>query len=231
MPTNQSSKFPSAVGLSRGASGASVDELQQFLRRFGYLDAPPAGDPFAAVRAVAPAPTASPGNFDDATVVAVCDYQRLHGLPVTGKLDQATVAQMSMPRCGFPDVPRSRSLSEFVAQGNRWTNTNLTYRFQNFTPDLTQQEVRDAIVAALGFWSAVTPLTFTEVTSTADIEIRFVAGDHGDGAQNAFDGTGGYSLTPSSRRPTGAQSPATRISMRLRPGQSISRQQALTWLP
>jgi predicted Zn-dependent protease len=165
--------------------------LQEFLRRFGYLDAPLAGDPFAAVRAVAQAPAASPGNFDDATVAAVCDYQRFHGLPITGKLDQATVAEMSKPRCGFPDVPRARSSSEFVAQGNRWTNTNLTYRFQNFTPDLTQQQVRDAVVTALSFWSAVTPLTFTEVAATPDIEIRFVAGDHGDGPANAFDGTGG----------------------------------------
>ena len=190
MPNNQSPKFPSAVGLSRGDSGASVDELQQFLRHFGYLDSLAADDPFATVRAVAPAPASNPGEFDDATVAAVCAYQRQHGLPITGTLDQPTVTQMSQPRCGFPDVPGAR-LSEFVAQGNRWTKTNLTYRFQNFTPDLTQQEVRDAIATAFSFWSAVTPLTFSEVTTTPDIEIRFVAGEHGDGAQNAFDGAGG----------------------------------------
>ena len=41
-------------------------------------------------------------------------------------------------------------------------------------------------------WSDVTPLTFTEETSSrtaADIEIRFVTYEHGD--SNAFDGKGG----------------------------------------
>ena len=40
-------------------------------------------------------------------------------------------------------------------------------------------------------WSDVTPLIFTEETSsrTADIDIRFVTYEHGDG--NGFDGEGG----------------------------------------
>jgi len=189
MPTDQTPQFPSARGLSRGATGADVEQLQDFLRRFGYLDAPAADDPFAVARAVSPAPVSTPGTFDDATTESLCDYQRFQGLPITGKLDDATVAQMSGPRCGVPDLPARGAHAAFVAQGNRWPNNNLTYRLQNFTPDLTQQEVRDAVVQALALWSAVTPLTFTEVTTTADIEIQFASGNHGDGSP--FDGGGG----------------------------------------
>ena len=65
---------------------------------------------------------------------------------------------MNRPRCGFPDV------AEFgILQGSKWNKTNLTYGYQNFTPDLTQAQTRTAIAQAFGLWSAVTPLTFTEV--------------------------------------------------------------------
>ena len=41
-------------------------------------------------------------------------------------------------------------------------------------------------------WSDVAGLKFREVsTAPQDIEIKFVAGEHGDGAANAFDGPGG----------------------------------------
>src|SRR5262245_8311419 len=188
MATNRKFRSPSAIGLARGAEGSTVEDLQEFLRRFGYLQVPADGEPFAAVRERSGAPAAKKGVFDDNTVIALSNYQRFHGLPNTGTLDQATVAHMSMPRCGFPDIPHASGSSEFVAQGNKWTQTNLTYSFQNFTPDLTQQQVRDAIVAALDLWSQVTPLTFTEVAANGDIIIRFVTGDHGDGSP--FDGVG-----------------------------------------
>ncbi|WP_347277284.1 matrixin family metalloprotease [Leptolyngbya sp. FACHB-671] len=97
---------------------------------------------------------------------------------------------MSRPRCGFPDIPTHQGVSDFTAQGNRWDKTNLTYGFQEFTSELTQQEVRDAIAAALNLWSQVTPLRFMEVplASNPDFVIRFVDGDHGDGSP--FDGVG-----------------------------------------
>jgi len=41
-------------------------------------------------------------------------------------------------------------------------------------------------------WSDVTPLTFSEVSSEedGDFKLEFVAGEHRDGPQNAFDGPG-----------------------------------------
>lgn len=182
--------FPSTVGLSEGMTGSGVEQLQVFLQRFGYLHLPTATEEFPAVRAAARSPEANFGNFDDATVTALRHFQRFHGLPPTGVLDDATVAQMSQPRCGFPDIPTQEGMSNFVAQGNKWDRTTLTYGFQEFTPELTPQEVRDALAAALQLWSQVTPLRFTEVPvgSSPDLVIRFVAGNHGDGSP--FDGVG-----------------------------------------
>jgi hypothetical protein len=78
-----------------------------------------------------------------------------------------------------------------VLQGNSWDHTNLTYGFSEFTPDLNQTQVRNATQQAFGLWSAVTPLSFSEIpmSSDPDIVIRFVTGDHGDGSP--FDGAGG----------------------------------------
>jgi hypothetical protein len=95
---------------------------------------------------------------------------------------------MQKPRCGFPDRPSAISSGRFVAQGNRWDNTNITYRIVNFTAELNQAEIRTAVGQAFDLWGVVVPLTFTEVTGNADILISFVTGDHGDG--ESFDGVG-----------------------------------------
>ena len=181
---------PSALGLAKGVGGSEKDivELQKFLQRFGYLKAnlePTA--PYYGARALE-APEPKVGKFDEATETALRNYQKFHQLPITGELDEATIAEMQKPRCGFPDNPQIAGFQQFVAQGNRWDRTNLTYRIVNFTPDLTQAEIRAAMREALNLWSAVTRLTFTEVTGNADILISFVTGDHGDG--NSFDGVG-----------------------------------------
>ena len=192
MGNGRATEAPSEVGLARGSEGAGVEELQQYLSRFGYLRLEDAGE-FNAVRGASPVPEAATRQFDEVTVEALRSYQRFYGLPTTGKLDEATATQMSKPRCGFPDVSDAAGVSSFTAQGNRWTNTDLRYGFQNFTPDLTQDEVRNAIAAAFALWSEVTPLTFTEVPvdQSPEIVIVFAAGDHGDGAANAFAGPGG----------------------------------------
>src|SRR4051812_16287470 len=188
---------PTAPGAALGAAGDQVERLQAYLRQFGYLrPAPEEAGAFAPLMAASPAPRARPGVFDESTYAALRRFQAFTGLPVTGVLDEATLAQMSRPRCGFPDVPNGGTpgaggVAGFVAQGSRWTNTNLTYGFQNFTADLTQAQIRATIRAALDLWSAATPLRFTEVAiaSNPDIVIRFVTGDHGDG--NPFDGANG----------------------------------------
>ncbi len=182
--TSEKDYVPQSAGLAEGDQGPDVARLQHYLLDFGYMQAPNL-EPFGAETRGLAEPPAAMGVFDDNTAQALESFQQFNGLPVTGKLDEATLELMNKPRCGFPDV------AEFVLQGSKWNKTHLTYGYQNFTPDLTQAQTRTAIAQAFGLWSAVTPLTFTEVPmgSNPDIVIRFVAGNHGDG--NNFDGPGG----------------------------------------
>jgi hypothetical protein len=92
---------------------------------------------------------------------------------------------MEKPRCGFPD------LAEFTSTGRRWPTNQLTYAYQEFTPDLPQGQTITAIEQAFSLWGSVTPLCFTRVALNTNphIIIRFVQGDHGDGSP--FDGPSG----------------------------------------
>uniref|UniRef100_F6VC12 Matrix metallopeptidase 1 n=1 Tax=Callithrix jacchus TaxID=9483 RepID=F6VC12_CALJA len=112
--------------------------------------------------------------------------QEFFGLKVTGKPDAETLHVMKQPRCGVPDVARF-----VLTEGNpRWEKTHLTYRIENYTPDLPRADVDHAIEKAFQLWSNVTPLTFTKVPKgQADIMISFVRGDHRD--NSPFDGPGG----------------------------------------
>jgi peptidoglycan hydrolase-like protein with peptidoglycan-binding domain len=181
--TRMKDYVPQAAGLETGAEGEDVERLQRYLARFGYLESESL-DGFGK-RAARVGAVERPGVFDERTQEALRRFQQFAGIPPTGRLDERTLEKMTHPRCGFPDT------ADFTLQGSKWTTTTLRYAFENFTPDLTQAQTRAAIAQALGLWSAVTPLTFSEVPigSTHDIRIRFAAGDHGDG--NSFDGGGG----------------------------------------
>ncbi|XP_006833837.1 PREDICTED: interstitial collagenase [Chrysochloris asiatica] len=112
--------------------------------------------------------------------------QEFFGLKVTGKPDAETLKVMKQPRCGVPDVARF-----VLTEGHpRWETTHLTYRIENYTPDLPRSEVDNAIQKAFQLWSNVSPLKFTKVfEGQADIMISFVRGDHRD--NSPFDGPGG----------------------------------------
>jgi hypothetical protein len=184
VPDETKDYMPSEAGPSEGATGDQVRRLQSYLARFGYLQSPVL-DELGVDSRLQSAPSAEEGTFDEATADALRRFQGFNSLPVTGELDQATVDLMQQPRCGFPDV------AEFANTGRRWPTTNLTYGFQEFTPDLPQGQVVQAIEQALALWSARTTLCFTQVPigTPPDIIIRFVPGDHGDGFP--FDGASG----------------------------------------
>jgi hypothetical protein len=74
---------------------------------------------------------------------------------------------LRLPRPAGRRRPRGPSsageqVSSFVAQGNRWPTSNLSYGFQEITQDLPANTVRAAIVAAFNLWAQAAPLTFTE---------------------------------------------------------------------
>uniref|UniRef100_A0A673L516 interstitial collagenase n=1 Tax=Sinocyclocheilus rhinocerous TaxID=307959 RepID=A0A673L516_9TELE len=115
------------------------------------------------------------------------EMQQFFRLKITGKLDEETLDVMKKPRCGVPDVA---AYSTF--QGDyKWKKHALTYRIENYTPDMSVAEVDDSIKRALQVWADVTPLRFTRIyRGTADIMISFGVRDHRDGYP--FDGPDGF---------------------------------------
>ncbi|NWV50365.1 MMP10 protein, partial [Daphoenositta chrysoptera] len=114
------------------------------------------------------------------------EMQSFFGLEVTGELNHQTLDMMKQPRCGIPDV---RSYSTFP-RSPKWEKEDVTYGILNYTPDMPQADVEEAIARAFQLWSSVTPLRFIRVYDhKADIMISFAAGVHGD--FYPFDGPGG----------------------------------------
>ncbi|XP_044517322.1 matrix metalloproteinase-9 [Gracilinanus agilis] len=117
---------------------------------------------------------------------ALKKLQRQLALPQTGELDSATIEAMRAPRCGVPDAAPFQTFEGEL----KWKHQNITYRIQNYSPDLPPEVTDDAFERAFALWSRVTPLTFTRVSSgEADILIQFGTREHGDGYP--FDGKDG----------------------------------------
>ncbi|XP_003780847.1 neutrophil collagenase [Otolemur garnettii] len=114
------------------------------------------------------------------------EMQRFFGLNVTGKPNAETLEMMEKPRCGVPDTA-----GFMLTPGSpKWEHTNLTYRFINYTPQLSKTDVETVIEKAFEVWSKASPLTFTKTAQgEADIKIAFVQKDHGD--NSPFDGPNG----------------------------------------
>ncbi|XP_065439040.1 collagenase 3-like [Chrysemys picta bellii] len=103
--------------------------------------------------------------------------QSFFGQEINGWLDSETLDLMKQPRCGVPDVAEYNIFPRKI----KWPSYNLTYRIVKYTPDLTQEEVDQAIQEAFKIWTDVTPLTFFRLSfGTADIMISFGTKEHGD---------------------------------------------------
>ncbi|KAF7700948.1 collagenase 3-like [Silurus meridionalis] len=125
------------------------------------------------------------GRFSQMSL-KIAEMQKFFGLTVTGSLDSNTLEVMKKPRCGVVDVG---AYSTFGAD-LKWQTNQLTYRIENYTPDMSVAEVDDSIQRALQVWARVTPLKFTRINSgIADIMISFGRGSHGDAYP--FDGPSG----------------------------------------
>uniref|UniRef100_A0A3B3SS12 Matrix metallopeptidase 20a (enamelysin) n=1 Tax=Paramormyrops kingsleyae TaxID=1676925 RepID=A0A3B3SS12_9TELE len=136
--------------------------LKEYLRKFYHLDV-------------------SHGLRSKRDVTAVetkiGEMQDFFGLEKSGQLDHRTLEVMRRERCGVPDA------EQYSSQPNRpkWKNHTITYRIQNYTPDLTKQEVENTFRRALKIWSDVAPLKFIRVDhGEADIMINFASKGHGD---------------------------------------------------
>jgi predicted Zn-dependent protease len=134
--------------------------------------------------------------FDENVEIALRKYQNNFKLPVTGIIDNKTINQIKLPRCGVPDFypeqnkDSKTSVLKFLIQGNSWDKKNITYRIENFTNDLTHHQVRHAIIDAFNIWVLFVPLDFSVDNSDPDINILFGTGNHDD-CSDDFDGAGG----------------------------------------
>ena len=191
------SNSPFAIGLKSKSKGKDVEKVQQYLQQFGYLHDAAAAPVGMALLGTAPtakinAPQAAIGTFDDATREALRAYQQFHGLSVTGESDHATVAMMSLHRCGVPDPPFwSNGPASFVTRG-KWAMTQLSYSFDptcDEVPGLPSNHVKGGIRAALQIWSEKSSLIFTEKASGGNLNFGFFRGGHCNGG--SFNGPGG----------------------------------------
>ncbi|XP_076852328.1 matrix metallopeptidase 25a isoform X2 [Brachyhypopomus gauderio] len=139
--------------------------------------------------------------------------QGFSGLQETGRLDSATLALMSVPRCSLPDIlgsefrlknarkRRDMRNKRYNLSGLNWNKTHINWSVERFPSVSQSPQLQPALVElilshALRVWSETTPLRFSLIRPSAyappqkaDIKIRFVSGYHDDGYP--FDGKGG----------------------------------------
>ncbi|CAN1321138.1 Metalloendoproteinase 2-MMP [Linum perenne] len=176
--------FRNLSGSHAGENLPGLSKLKQYFRHFGYL------------------PDPSPNftdSFDSKLESAIRTYQRNFNLNVTGQLDERTIRQIVLPRCGDADVVNgSTTISttkrfSFFPGRPRWPGNrrNLSYAF--LPENKLSKEVKSVFAAAFKRWSdaAAESLTFKETRDYvgADIRVGFMRGDHGDG--DPFDGVFG----------------------------------------
>ncbi|KVD98093.1 Metallopeptidase, catalytic domain-containing protein [Cynara cardunculus var. scolymus] len=169
----------------KGSKAQGLHQLKLYLAHFGYLNYQHTN--------------VEDEKFDDELESALKSYQKYYRLNATGTLDEATVSQMVVPRCGVPDKEihhhGSKSLPaisfyRFFPNYPRWPpgKSQLTYAFASDYPNNHVPPV----VRAFSQWSSASDyFTFSQVddVTDADLKVSFERGDHGDG--HNFDGAGG----------------------------------------
>lgn len=136
----------------------------------------------------------------DNMIAAITRFQQFMHLPVTGKLDAATSAEMKKPRCGNADVDiwGKRVKRYDISSNTKWLNKPQINYYVQYGPDLSASTQNKVFARAFKFWSDVSSLTFYQVYKPewADIKISFGTGAH-DGTSvesicdTPFDGKGG----------------------------------------
>ncbi|XP_074576018.1 metalloendoproteinase 1-MMP-like [Curcuma longa] len=195
--------FHRLLDLERGSHVNGLIGLKKYFVRFGYLISSNSTDSVLS------------DAFDARLEMAVLRYQASLGLPVTGKLDAATLSEIMAPRCGVPDLNLNRSRAAkpvqrftFFTGKPRWAGRKPLILTYAISPEHTINYVATSDVAAtirraFDHWARVIPVRFEEAThyESADVKLGFYGGDHGDG--EPFDGVLGilgHAFSPESGR-------------------------------
>ncbi|XP_063397500.1 matrix metalloproteinase-19-like [Mytilus trossulus] len=164
--------------VKRFTRSTDKTNVNDFLQKFGYMPR---------LRSLKTSNTS-----DESTSYALRTFQEYNHLPVTGELDDKTVKLMNTPRCGMQDKPTPHGMPLAFSAGNGdWGKKVLTYKISKGSTKVTAVIIRENIAKSVAVWTSVADITITEVTgaASADIDIRFEFGAHGDGFP--FDGPGG----------------------------------------
>ncbi|KAJ0754481.1 putative matrilysin [Helianthus annuus] len=168
-------------GSKKGSNVQGLHNLKLYLARFGYLNYQHTPNHVN---------SSENDEFDEELEAALKDYQNFHHLNPTGMLDEPTVSQMLMPRCGVPDKKISNNheskllhiVSHYTFFNNspRWGKNRLTYAFNSSNyPSIYISPVE----RAFNRWANATQyFTFSRVSNvaTADLKVSWERGDHGD---------------------------------------------------
>ncbi|CAH1378861.1 unnamed protein product [Tenebrio molitor] len=115
--------------------------------------------------------------------------QKFGALEQTGQLDNDTLALMSSPRCGVPDIIKNKRFKRYALGSKGWNKRTITYYIANWSPKLGKESVSKNIQLALDTWGKYGHLKFRKSnTPDADIIVAFGTGYHGD--RFPFDGPG-----------------------------------------
>ncbi len=127
-------------------------EAQRYLRTFGYLKRS----------------EYRPDELDPPTAEALRTYQQRNGLAPTAMFDEKTRDHMLRPRCAMPDMRNGVAFTTACA----WDRRQLTFAFDTGTNDIPGVAEFDAVRSAFATWAAAARLTFTEVSTAQNPDIR-----------------------------------------------------------
>lgn len=109
------------------------------------------------------------------------DFQKMAGVPTTGKLDEKTVEKFDGKRCGVSDALR-------MTLGSQWKRRELTCGVQSFLENMTKAKQLEVYDAAWKQWSAHANIRISMVT---DWQAANIVLSTGRGARADFDGPSG----------------------------------------
>jgi hypothetical protein len=90
------------------------------------------------------------------------------------KADGQYSLMVTFDKARLPGYFEGAPTKESFQLSKPWPRNSLTYYIANALPGFSMQDTRAVIAEAFGAWSAVVPLTFTEVnTNNSDIHIQF----------------------------------------------------------
>ncbi|KAI3985616.1 hypothetical protein MKX01_033899 [Papaver californicum] len=201
-------QFCPQKGCQKGQIVKGLRELKLYLKKFEYAYAHKNHTEYE-----------NSDQLDDILEKEITTYQLYYHLKATGTLDAETVKQMTVPRCGIPDIVKGKTpirsgKKEHISGGKssslhtgshysytfftgmpKWplSKSHLTYRFSSSILVTDIKTLKSVCSSAFARWAEVTHFTFSE----AD----FHRGDHGD--RNSFDGPGGtvaHAFSPTNGR-------------------------------